>query len=312
MLRSFAEGFGAPGAYQAASDPDLELVNDARLPEMELKGLVRLRTVDAFTEKPFTGNAAAVLVLDEAPSDTWMAAVARETNLSDTGFVIREEVPGADFRLRWFTPTVEIDLCGHATLASAHCLFEDGADGPIRFATRSGVLTVARRPDGSLAMDFPAWFCTEVDARSAVSDALGAPVEWTGRTRNGAFLLALMSDEDSVRDLRPDLAAVSVLDSSVGLIPTAPAGPRRGYDFVSRVFAPQAGIPEDPVTGSAHTVLAPYWAERLGRTSLVGLQVSSRSGLVGVELNGDRVTVTGRAITVFDGTLNRAAEPGEQ
>lgn len=268
--------------------------------------------MDAFTEQPYTGNPAAVLVLDEAPPDEWMAAVARETNLSDTGFVIREELPDADFRLRWFTPTVEVNLCGHATLASAHCLFEDGTEGPIRFATRSGVLTVDRRADGSLAMDFPVWASTEVEARGAVSDALGAPVEWTGRTDNGAFLLALMADEGSVRDLNPDLAAVSVLEASVGVIPTAPADPGRAYDFVSRVFAPQAGIPEDPVTGSAHTVLAPYWAERLGRTSLVGLQVSPRSGLVGVELSGDRVTITGRAVTVFDGTFSRAAEPRVQ
>jgi len=272
---------------------------------------VRLRTVDAFTETPFTGNPAAVLVLDEAASDAWMAAVARETNLSDTGFVIREKLPDADFQLRWFTPTVEINLCGHATLASAHCLFEDGVRGPIRFATRSGVLAVERRPDGSLAMDFPVWPCTDVEARSEVSEALGAPVQWTGLTTNGAFLLALMSDEDAVRDLSPDLAAVARLDASVGLIPTAPAGPGRGYDFVSRVFAPQAGIPEDPVTGSAHTVLAPYWADRLGRTSLVGLQVSPRSGFVGVDLNGDRVTITGRAVTVFDGTLTTAADSAD-
>jgi PhzF family phenazine biosynthesis protein len=263
----------------------------------------RLRTVDAFTETPFTGNPAAVVMLDEMPTDQWMASVARETNLSDTGFVVRTESPDADFRLRWFTPTVEVDLCGHATLASAHCLFEDGAGGPIRFDTRSGILTVDRRPDGSLAMDFPVWASNEVDARSAVSDALGAPVQWTGLTTNGAFLLALLSDESSVRELSPDLAAVSVLESSVGLIPTAPADAGREYDFVSRVFAPQAGIPEDPVTGSAHTALAPYWADRLGRTSLVGLQVSPRSGLVGAELNGDRVTITGRAVTVFDGTL---------
>ena len=270
---------------------------------------IRLRTVDAFTERPFTGNPAAVLVLDEAPSDEWMAAVARETNLSDTGFVIREELPDADFRLRWFTPTVEINLCGHATLASAHCLFEDGTSGPIRFATRSGLLTVEQRADGSLAMDFPAWPVTQFEARSAVAEALGVPVKWTGRTDNGAFLLALIADEGSVRDLNPDLAGVSRLDASVGLIPTAAADPGLEYDFVSRVFAPQAGIPEDPVTGSAHTVLAPYWADRLGRTSLVGLQVSPRSGLVGVELNGDRVTITGHAITVSDGTLSPAANP---
>jgi PhzF family phenazine biosynthesis protein len=269
----------------------------------------RLRTVDAFTERPFTGNPAAVLVLDETPPDEWMAAVARETNLSDTGFVIREELADADFRLRWFTPTVEVDLCGHATLASAHCLFEDGARGPIRFATRSGVLTVEQRPDGSLAMDFPVWASHPVDARRAVAAALGSPVEWTGRTGNGAFLLALVADEETVRSLRPDLDAVRTLDSSVGLIPTALAGSGREYDFVSRVFAPQAGLPEDPVTGSAHTVLAPYWANRLERASLVGLQVSPRSGLVGVELKGDRVTITGRAVTVFDGTLSRAALP---
>ena len=271
---------------------------------------VRLRTVDAFTERPFTGNPAAVLVLDEAPSDKWMAAVARETNLSDTGFVIREELPDADFRLRWFTPTVEIDLCGHATLASAHCLFEDGIDGPIRFATRSGVLTVDRKADGSLAMDFPAWFSTEfAEAKSSVEAALGVPVTWTGRTDNGSFLLALLADESAVRDLHPDLDAVSKLDATVGLIPTAPADAGHEYDFVSRVFAPQAGIPEDPVTGSAHTALAPYWADRLGRTSLVGLQVSPRSGLVGVELNGDRATITGHALTVSDGTLSPAANP---
>jgi PhzF family phenazine biosynthesis protein len=270
---------------------------------------MRLRTVDAFAERPFSGSPAAVLVLDQAPSDEWMAAVARETNLPDTGFVIREDVPDADFRLRWFTPTVEIDLCGHATLASAHCLFEDGVGGPIRFATRSGVLTVDRRPDGSLAMDFPVWAASEVEARDAVANALGAPVEWTGRTENGAFLLALLADEASVRGLQPDLDAVGALDSSVGLIPTAPAAAGSDYDFVSRVFAPQAGIPEDPVTGSAHTVLAPYWAGRLGRTSLVGHQVSARSGSVGVELDGDRVTITGRAVTVFDGALTQPAQP---
>jgi PhzF family phenazine biosynthesis protein len=259
---------------------------------------------------PFAGSPAAVLVLDETPPDDWMAAVARETNLPDTGFVIREEVPDADFRLRWFTPTVEIDLCGHATLASAHCLFEDGVAGPIRFATRSGILTVERRSDGSLAMDFPVWPSAEYEqAREAVAEALGAPVEWTARSTNGAFLLALMRDEDAVRALSPDLDAVAVLDASVGLIPTAPAEPGAGYDFVSRVFAPQAGIPEDPVTGSAHTVLAPYWAERLRRSSLTGYQVSARSGFVGVELNGDRVTITGRAVTVFDGALTGAAEP---
>ena len=269
---------------------------------------VRLRTVDAFTERPFSGNPAAVLVLDEAPSDEWMAAVARETGVPDTGFVIREELSHADFRLRWFTPTVEIDLCGHATLASAHCLLEDGVRGPIRFASRSGVLTVSQLPDGSLAMDFPAWPPTQVEAPRPVAAALGVSVEWMGQTVNEFFLLALVADEASVRHLSPDLAAVADLDPSAVIV-TAVADPGQEYDFVSRLFAPKVGIPEDPVTGAAHTVLAPFWAERLGRTSLVGLQASPRSGLVGVELTGNRVTITGRAITVFDGTLSPAANP---
>jgi PhzF family phenazine biosynthesis protein len=269
---------------------------------------VRLRTVDAFTATPFTGNPAAILMLDEAPSDQWLAAVARETNVPDTGFVIRESLPDADFRLRWFTPTVEIDLCGHATLASAHCLFEDGARGPIRFATRSGVLTVSQRDDGSLAMDFPAWPAAQIDAECVAAEALDAQVEWTGLTDNGVFLLALLVNERSVRDLSPSLTAVSGLDGSA-LIVTSAADPEQGYDFVSRVFAPDLGIPEDPVTGSAHTVLAPFWAARLGRTSLVGLQASQRPGQVGVELRGDRVTITGHAVTVLDGVLTQPAAP---
>lgn len=235
-----------------------------------------------------------------------MAAVAREMNVSDTAFVVRETSADADFRLRWFTPASEVDLCGHATLASAHCLFEDGVPGPIRFATRSGVLTVSQRSDGALAMDFPAWPPLEIDARSAAAEALGAPVQWTGRAE--FFLLAVLADERSVRDLRPDLSAVARLDDRAVIV-TAAADPGQDHDFVSRLFAPREGIPEDPVTGSSHTVLAPYWAERFGRSSLVGLQASSRSGVVRVELKGDRVTITGRAVTILDGVLSGAARP---
>lgn len=238
-----------------------------------------------------------------------MAAVARETNLTDTGFVIRESLPDADFRLRWFTPTVEVDLCGHATLAAAHCLLEDGVSGPIRFATRSGVLTISQRPDGSLAMDFPTWAATQVDARAEAAAALRTPVEWTGRTDNGFFLLALVDSERRVRDLSPDFVAVGQLDATAVIV-TAAADPEQRYDFVSRLFAPNAGVAEDPVTGSSHTVLGPFWADRLRRTSLLGLQASARSGLVGVELNGDRVTILGRAVTVFEGSLKPAASPG--
>lgn len=180
--------------------------------------------------------------------------------------------------------------------------------GPIRFATQSGVLTVSQQADGSLAMDFPAWPPGQFEARKTAAEALGAPVECTGRTDNEFFLLALVADEVSVRELSPDLTAVSGLDASAVIV-TAVADPGQEYDFVSRLFAPKVGIPEDPVTGAAHTVLAPFWADRLGRTSLVGLQASPRSGLVGVELHGDRVTITGRAITVFDGVLRSAASP---
>jgi PhzF family phenazine biosynthesis protein len=269
---------------------------------------VRLRTVDAFTDRPFTGNPAAVVMLDETPSDEWMAAVARETSVPDTAFVIREAVPDADFRIRWFTPVKEVDLCGHATLASAHCLLEDGIRGPIRFASRSGVLTVGRLEDGSLAMDFPAWPPTEIDARSAASVALGAAVEWTGQAHDGFFLLAVLADERSVRDLIPDLAAIAGLDFSAVIV-TAIAEPEQSHHFVSRLFAPKVGIPEDPVTGSSHTVLGPFWADRLGRAALLGLQASSRSGSVGVEVAGERVIITGRAATVLDGRLTPAAQP---
>ena len=268
---------------------------------------LRLRIVDAFTDKPFTGNPAAVVVLDENPTDAWMSAVARETNLSDTGFVIRETLPDADFRLRWFTPVKEAELCGHATLASAHCLFEDGVKSPIRFATRSGVLTVTRREDGSLAMDFPAAMPEEVDLRGAIAGALGAPVEWTGRVSVNNFKLALLTDERGVRGLTPDLSALARQELAV--IATAVADPGRAYDFVSRVFSPGDGINEDPVTGSSHTVLAPFWSRRLGKTSMLGIQLSARSGVVGVELHGDRVVVIGRAVTVLDGVLRQAANP---
>jgi ureidoacrylate peracid hydrolase len=271
-------------------------------------GEVRLRTVDSFADGLFRGNPAGVVMLDEAPSDEWMATVAREAKLSDTAFVIRERLPNADFRLRWFTQgPVEDDLCGHATLAAAHCLFEDGVSSPIRFATRSGVLTVSRREDGSLAMDFPAWPPSEVDPPADIAGALGAPVEWLGRSGND-HLLALVADERAVRDLRPDIERISRIPADV-IIVTAAADRERGFDFVSRVFAPNLGINEDPVTGSAHTVLAPFWADRLGRTALAGVQASARSGLVGVELIGDRVIVSGRAVTILDGVL-RAPEDG--
>ena len=263
---------------------------------------IRLRTVDAFTDEAFAGNPAAVVVLDSTPEETWMAALAREMNLSETAFVIREQVPDADYRLRWFTPKVEVDLCGHATLASAHCLFEDGITGPIRFATRSGILTVEHNADGSLGMSFPASPPVETEERQLVSDALGVPVQWTGCVELGGFLLAVLQDERLVRDLRPDLSRIEELKRP--LIVTAVADEGSAYDFVSRVFAPTLGIDEDPVTGSSHTLLAPFWAHQLGPSSLRGFQASQRGGSIGVDLVDDRVIISGRAVTVLDGTLN--------
>lgn len=270
----------------------------------------RLRLVDAFTEVPYRGNPAAVVLLDEpAPAD-WMAALARELCVSDTAFVVRSDSAEADFDLRWFTPEAEVDLCGHATLASAHCLFDDGAADPIRFETRSGVLIVGRRADGSIAMDFPASppKTTDAAARDALARALGVGVEWSGFTNDGVFLLAQLADERGVRDLTTDLAAIAALDAAA-LIVTAVADEGQDHDFVSRLFAPKLGIPEDPVTGSSHTVLAPFWAERLARNALVGLQTSHRPGRLEVELRGDRVVVAGRAVTVLDATLAAAAAP---
>jgi PhzF family phenazine biosynthesis protein len=264
--------------------------------------------VDAFTDRPFTGNPAAVVVLDECPPEDWMAALARETALSDTAFVIRQASADADFRLRWFTPKMEVELCGHATLAAAHCLLDDGVSAPIRFGTRSGVLIVSQHADGSLVMDFPAWPPVQIDAPPGLAEALGVPVEWAGKSDNEVFLLALLTDESAVRELNPDIARVAGLDAGAVIV-TAAADVGQAYDFVSRVFAPNLGINEDPVTGSSHTVLAPYWADRLGRTSLAGFQASTRSGLVRVQVNGDRVTIAGRAVTVVEGVVTSAASP---
>jgi PhzF family phenazine biosynthesis protein len=270
----------------------------------------QLWLVDAFTEAPFRGNPAGVVALDEDASTDWMAAVARELGVSDTAFVRRSRSSEGDFELRWFTPAAEVDLCGHATLAAAHCLFEDGVADPIRFLTRSGVLIVRRRSDGSLVMDFPASAPTAADTatRDAVAEAVGAGVEWTGVTNDRVFLLAQLADERAVREIVPNLGAIASLEASAVIV-TALADQGRNYDFVSRVFAPKIGIPEDPVTGSSHTVLACFWADRLASTALVGFQASHRPGRLDVELHGDRVSIAGRAVTVVRGMITAAAVP---
>jgi PhzF family phenazine biosynthesis protein len=246
-----------------------------------------------------------VVILDRLVSDNWMSQLAREMNLPETAFVTPTDVDGADYGLRWFTPAVEVDLCGHATLAAAHCLFSDGCSPPIQFATRSGVLTVDQSPDGSLAMDFPTCPAISIPLPDGLSSALGVQVEWVGRGGTSDVLVVL-ADEQTVRGLTPDIRGLARIDAR-GVIVTSRADHARPYDFVSRFFGPRVGVDEDPVTGSAHTLLASYWAQILGRPKLRGMQVSARSGLVGVELMGDRVILTGRAVTILDAVLSDAA-----
>ena len=256
--------------------------------------------VDAFAERPFTGNPAAVCLLDAPAPEAWMQAVAGEMNLSETAFL----VPTGDaLHLRWFTPALEVDLCGHATLASAHVLFETGAVAEeARFDTRSGRLTV-RRDGGGYVMDFPAQPPDLAEIPGA--DMLG-PVVWTGRTPFDAFVV--LESEAAVRALVPDAEAVRRM-SRRGVIVTARADDGPAYDVVSRFFAPEHGIPEDPVTGSAHCAIGPYWADRLGTDAVACYQASRRGGSVGVRVLGDRVVLAGRAVTVYRAELTPAAQP---
>ena len=257
----------------------------------------RIVQVDAFASAPYTGNPAAVCVTDGPRGDLWMRAVAREMNLSETAFLHAEE---DGWRLRWFTPSVEVDLCGHATLASAHVLWEDGhlpPEATARFHTRSGILT-ARRAGEWIELDFPAEAPAAVDAPDGLHAALSLDTVWVGRNRFD-YLVELTS-ENAVRELRPNIPALAQL-AARGIIITARS--QGGYDFVSRFFAPAAGVDEDPVTGSAHCALGPYWAEKLGKDQLTGFQVSARGGEVRVAVRGDRVRLGGRAVTVLRGEL---------
>jgi PhzF family phenazine biosynthesis protein len=272
---------------------------------------VRIRVVDAFTDRPFTGNPAAVCLMDRDawPGARWMQQIAAEMNLAETAFA--RPLPHstrADWALRWFTPTVEVDLCGHATLATAHVLRSDGrSPKTVRFSSRSGVLVAHANDDGTITLDFPAASVTESSAPGGLSDALGATPDTVYRTGALGDLLAVFGDEKGIHGLVPDLTALAGISRREGIraiIATAPAADPGGeYDFVSRVFAPAVGIPEDPVTGSAHTALAPYWSDRLGRDGLTGLQASTRTGMVHTTVHGDRVHLTGHAVTVLDGTF---------
>ena len=254
--------------------------------------------VDAFTDRPFAGNPAAVCILP-APADArWMQDVAREMNLSETAFLVRQR---DGFDLRWFTPAVEIDLCGHATLASAHTLWEDG-DLPqgtqARFHTRSGLLTADRR-GAWIELDFPATRAESATAPAGLTAAVGVNPRFVGRSRFD-YLLEV-DGEHVVRGLTPDFGALARVDAR-GVIVTSRAA-ASSYDFVSRFFAPRSGVDEDPVTGSAHCALAPYWTAQLGRPELVGYQASARGGTVRVRLQGDRVILGGQAVTVLRGEL---------
>lgn len=269
--------------------------------------MTRLRIVDAFTDRAFTGNPAAVIRLDELdpqalPDDGWYQRRAAEINTPATGFVLPAGDTEADFRLRWFSPTVELELCGHATLASSWCLFDDGVAGPIRFDTRAGVLTVRQDPSGAVLLDLPARPPEQIEPPAGLAEALGAEPAWVGQA--GDKYLVELADAAAVRQLKPNLPAL--LDYPVhGVVVTAGSDVDTA-DFVSRFFPPALGIAEDPVTGSAHAVLGPYWAERLGRNPLTGLQVSPRTGLVRVRLVGDRAELTGTAVVVLDGRLSPA------
>jgi len=254
--------------------------------------------VDAFTDQPFRGNPAGVCVLETAAEPAWMQAVAAEMNLSETAFLYRED---AGFRLRWFTPTVEVDLCGHATLASAHVLWEAGylwPQEPAQFYTRSGLLT-ARPVEGEVELNFPAVVSEPVEAPTELVEALGVTPRYVGRNKFD-YLVEVASASD-VRGLRPDHARLRTLPVR-GVMVTAVADDDR-FDFVSRFFAPGSGIDEDPVTGSAHCCLTPYWSGKLGKQAMTAFQASARGGVVRVTLMGDRVLLAGHAVTVMRGVL---------
>jgi PhzF family phenazine biosynthesis protein len=258
-----------------------------------------LLTVDAFTDRPFAGNPAAVCLLAEERDAVWMQNVARDMNLSETAFVVTR--PDGDFGLRWFTPAVEVDLCGHATLASAHALWEIGRlerSRTARFHTKSGLLTAAR--DGEwIELDFPAYPTREAGEVAGLAEALGAKPTWVGRVRRD--VLAEFASEEAVRALAPDFAKLRAVDTraviATSRATTAP------YDFVSRFFATNVGIDEDPVTGSAHCALTPFWSERLGKRVMNAHQASARGGVLRVRLEGERVAIAGRAVTITRGEL---------
>lgn len=254
--------------------------------------------VDAFTPKPFAGNPAAVCVLSAPQDDIWMQNVAQEMNLSETAFLL----PQAEgYNLRWFTPSVEVDLCGHATLASAHVLWSEGhlpLEETAQFYTRSGLLTAQKQGEW-IELNFPSKLIETAQAPSELTKALGQRLKYVGKN-NFAYLVEVES-ETVVRNLQPDFTLLKTL-STEGVIVTSRADTGE-YDFVSRFFAPKLGVNEDPVTGSAHCYLAPYWRDRLGKNEFIAYQASARGGVVRVRCSGERVYLGGQAVTVLRGEL---------
>lgn len=259
----------------------------------------RILQIDAFTARPFSGNPAAVCMLDEPRDDVWMQSVAAEMNLSETAF-LRKRADGFD--LRWFAPKSEVDLCGHATLASAHALWTTDAvenEHPIRFHTKSGLLTCSRSGQ-FIEMDFPATPIRPIEPDVALAKALGVePALWR---RSKFDVLLLVDSEQLVRSIEPDFMTLRSIPIR-GVIVTGPSSDPQ-FDFVSRFFAPSVGVDEDPVTGSAHCCLGPFWSERLAKKEMTAFQASSRGGTLTVRLTGDRVILRGQAVTVLDGYLS--------
>lgn len=250
--------------------------------------------IDAFTGRLFAGNPAGVCFLDEWPDDAFLQSIAAENNLSETAFLVPA---GSLYTLRWFTPLVEVDLCGHATLASAFAVFEYKSPQAERvdFQTQSGLLSVERRQD-LLMMDFPSRKPDLCQSPDHLAEILGIPPVQTYQSRD---LLVVFDQEDQVRRLQPDIERMALLDT-FAVIVTAPG---ENCDFVSRFFAPKAGIPEDPVTGSAHCSLIPYWSDRLGKKDLHAFQLSKRGGEIFCRDLGDRVSIGGRAVAYLSGTI---------
>ena len=252
--------------------------------------------LDAFTDKVFGGNPAAVCILDEWLDDQVLQAIAAENNLSETAFIIKQSE--CLYKLRWFTPALEVDLCGHATLASAHVIFSflEPDISTVKFDTASGILTVTNSGD-LLAMEFPSWEIKSFEDTDILDQALGIKPVATYKNRD---LLAIFEKESDIRDLKPNMEILLEMKDALGLIVTAPGDE---VDFVSRFFAPWAGIPEDPVTGSSFCSLIPYWSERLGKKQLHAYQISKRRGEVFCEAMGDRVKISGQAVLYSKGSV---------